>query len=239
MCPDWVFWGLWAVVGIVGGGVVPYLLSQTQQHLALWCGFFTFVVASLAVTLHIRNDLVRREVEAATPVYFGTLTPASESTPPLPSSTPKGTVSLMLGDELRLLTAQSESYVLSKAGKPFLTVGIQDGRMQISAVVMDSRSQLVVRIINNEFQANPQNAFNPKQPDKHSLVVRDAEGAEVLNVRFLNPTAMRIVGRFQIPGVAEPVVILPDDGVRWPGGGGISRLTVDMTASKGGFLEFP
>ena len=110
--------------------------------------------------------------------------------------------------------------------------------MHISAVVMDSKNQLVVRVIDNEFQAIPQNAFNPKQPDKHSLFVRDADGIEVLNVRFLNPTAMRIVGRFQMPGMPEPVVILPDDGVRWPGGGGISRLTVDMTVSKGGLLDF-
>lgn len=129
--------------------------------------------------------------------------------------------------------------MFSKAGKPFLTVGIKDGQMQISAVVMDSRNQLVVRIVDNEFQAIPQNAFNPKQPDKHSLLVRDADGIEVLNLRFLNPTAMRLVGRFQVPGMPEPVVITPDDGICWPGGGGISRLTVDMTASKGGLLGFP
>lgn len=62
MCPDWVFWALWAVVGIAGSGAVPYLLSQKQLHFALWSGFGSVVIASLAVTLHIRNDLIRREV---------------------------------------------------------------------------------------------------------------------------------------------------------------------------------
>jgi hypothetical protein len=190
MCPDWVFWTLWAVVGIAGSGAVPYLLSQKQLYFALWSGFGIVVIASLAITLHIRNDLIRREVQETTPVYFGALTPGNEKAPPLPPGVPNGTISLLLGDELRLLAAQSRNYVFSKAGKPFLTVGIKDGQMQISAVVMDSRNQLVVRIVDNEFQAIPQNAFNPKQPDKHSLVVRDADGLEVLNLRFLNPTAM-------------------------------------------------
>jgi hypothetical protein len=44
--------------------------------------------------------------------------------------------------------------------------------------------------VDDEFQANPQSAFNPKQADKHSLMIRDADGVEMLNQRFLNPTAM-------------------------------------------------
>ncbi len=94
-------------------------------------------------------------------------------------------------------------------------------------------------IIENEFQANPEYAFNPRQPDEHSLIVRDADGNEVLNIRFLNPRAMRIVGRFQIPGLSDPVLILPSEGIRWPGGGGIGHLTVDLTASRAGFIDFP
>ncbi len=229
---------IWAIVGITGSGIVPYLLSQEQHHLALWSGLATIILALLAVALHIQNGRIQQEVQAATPVYFGTLTPADGRIPPLPPGVPKGTVTLLLGDELRLLAAQSSNYVLSKAGRPFLTVSIQDNQLLISAIVMDSINQLVVRIINNEFQVNPQNASNPKQPDEHSLIIRDADGVEVLNVHFINPITMRIVGRFQIPGMPEPVLILPDHGLRWPGGGGISRLTVDMTASKAGFLSF-
>ncbi len=190
------------------------------------------------MTLFIRNEIIKREIQAKTPIYFGLLAPANDSCPSLPQNAPKGTITLMLGDELRVLAAQSQNYIFSKQGEPFLSIGIKDGLMRVSASIVDSNNQHIVRIIDNEFQVSPERAFNPKQPDKHSLVVRDSQGVEVLNIRFLNPRAMRIVGRFHMPGYLEPVLILPDDGVRWPGGGGISRLTVDMTASKGGFIAF-
>jgi hypothetical protein len=144
----------------------------------------------------------------------------------------------MLGDDLRVLAAQSQTYVFSRQGKAFLSIGIKGGFMVISVSVMDSKDQHIVRIIDNEFQANPEHAFNPKQPDKHSLVVRDSQGAEVLNIRFLNPRAMRIVGRLYMPEFSEPVLILPDEGVRWPGGGGMGHLTIDLTASKAGLIAF-
>ena len=61
MAPDWTFWVLWSIFGVAASGFVPYFLSQKQPHLALWCGFAVFVIGSLAVTLHIRNDLIRKE----------------------------------------------------------------------------------------------------------------------------------------------------------------------------------
>lgn len=56
--------------------------------------------------------------------------------------------------------------------------------MWISAKIIDSRKQKVVRIIENEFQAFPEGAFNPRQPDEHGLMVRDEEGVEVLQCAF-------------------------------------------------------
>ena len=145
----------------------------------------------------------------------------------------------MLGDDLRVLAAQSENHVFSKkGGTSFLSIGIKNNAMRLSAFVTDSNNQNIVRIINNEFQASPARAFNPKQPDKHSLVVRDSKGVEVLNVRFLNPKAIRIVSRFHIPGTSELVQILQDEGIRFSGGGGIGHLTLDVTASKGGVIAF-
>jgi hypothetical protein len=79
--------------------------------------------------------------------------------------------------------------------------------MFITADLLDSSNNRIVRIIKNEFQAFPEHAFNPKQPDKHSLVVRDMEGAEIFHVIFLNPRNIRIVGRFYISGISQPLVV--------------------------------
>jgi hypothetical protein len=165
--------------------------------------------------------------------YFGGLIPGSETVPLLPAGMSDDTVQLLLGDDLRVLSA-SENPVFTKDGKSFLSIGVKDGLMRITATVLDSNNNPICRIINNEFQAFPERAFNPKQPDEHSLVVRDSSGVEVLNIQFRNPKTIWLIGRFQITGTAEPVLITRSDGIRWPGGGGIGHLTLDMTQAKGG-----
>ena len=95
-----------------------------------------------------------------------------------------------------------------------------------------------MRVVKNEFQAFPEGAFNPKQPDEHSVVVRDADGIEVLNLRFLNPRRIRIVGRFFLQGFGT-VTIDKNEGIGWPNGGGIGHLTLDMTnAPAAGVMQF-
>ena len=130
---------------------------------------------------------------------------------------PPDTIQLLLGNNLRIL-ASSKISALSRSGKTFLSIGISDGLMRLTTTVLDNSSQYICRIIDNEFQANPERAFNPKQPDDHSLIVRDGDGHEVLNVRFLNPTTIRVTGRFQFPGFPNPLLI-NDGGMFFPNGG--------------------
>lgn len=238
MAPDWLLQVLLVLVGIIGGGALWYFISQKQYHHALWSGTGAAVILIIVIALFIRNQLIKAEVQANAPVFFGELLPANEASLPLPNNASKETITLMLGDDLRVLAAQSENHVFSKQGVPFLSIGIKNNAMHISADIADSDNKNIVRIINNEFQASQERAFNPKQPDKHSLVVRDSKGIEVLNIRYLNPKAMRIVGRFQIPGFSEPIQILPKGGLRFPEGGSISHLTIDVTAGKGGVIGF-
>jgi hypothetical protein len=239
MTPDWLLQVAMLAVSVIFGSAVWYFYDHKQFLVAVWVGFAGGVLFLLAVALYLRNDIIRREVASRTPVYFGELVPGNDPSPPLPPGVPNNTIQLWLGDDLRVLAANAQNFVFSKAGRSFLSVGITNGLMRINATVMDSNNRHIIRIIENEFQASPEYSFNPRQPDEHSLVVRDADGNEVLNIRFLNPRAMRIVGRFHIPGLSEPVLILPSEGIRWPGGGGIGHLTVDLTASQAGFIGFP
>lgn len=61
LTPDWLIQIAWFIAGVFATGAIWYFLSQNNYHFALWSGFGATVCALLAVTLLIRNDLVRRE----------------------------------------------------------------------------------------------------------------------------------------------------------------------------------
>lgn len=164
MTPDWFLQVLLVVIGIVAGGALWYFMSQKQYYHALWSGTAAAIILIVVIALFIRNEIVKTEIQAKTPVYFGELVPSNDPSPSLPQNYPKETITLMLGDDLRVLAAQSQNYIFSKKGKPFLSIGIKEGIMRLSASIFDSDNQNVVRIIDNEFQANPERASTRDNP---------------------------------------------------------------------------
>jgi hypothetical protein len=244
MIPGWAF-ALMYFIASVGVGLTVLFYQQHRSHVALWTGFAVAVLICLIVTLQIRNDMIdrneKREAAANAAVYSGRLIPGNEKTPlPLPTGVPEDAVTIFLGDNMRVISPTRENYVFRSKGEQFLSIGIQDdGTMLLNATILDSVNNRIAKIIDNEFQADPQHAFNPKQPDEHSLVVRDSEGIEVLNVKFLNPKAIRVVGRFYLPGYSEPVEILPEGEIHWPVEKSIRGGTFIFTAESQGFIDFP
>lgn len=234
MIQEWILQILLAVIGVIAGSTVYYYLSQQQKIAALWAGFAAVVLLTFCVTLYIRNAILAKEIQAETPVFNGRIIASNEKT----SMVPPDTFSLLLGDDLQVLTRSYDNSVFTKDGKPFLTLRRKGKFLLVSATIVDKSGKGIVKIIDNEFQASQERAFNPKQPDEHTLVVRDFDGNEVLNVRYLNPRAIRLVGRFQIPGINQPVVIDPVDGIRWPGGIGLGHMTIDVTDSPVGIINF-
>ncbi len=65
MTPDWVFQLMWFIAGVGGTGAVWYFLAERNYHALLWTVFATVVVL-FVVALHIRNNLLRRDQQAAT-----------------------------------------------------------------------------------------------------------------------------------------------------------------------------
>jgi hypothetical protein len=238
MTPEWLHQLLILLAGIGGSGAIWYLLSNARKHEALWVGFACSVLLLLVITLYIRNGMLQQATEVRKPVYAGFLTPSKDAAPPLPKDTPEETVSLLLGDDLRVLTGASNRFILSIDGESFLKIGVRDGKMRLSCLVADPQGNVIARVIDGEFQAMAAHAFNPQQPDPHTLRVRDGRGVEVLNVRFLNSRAIWLTGRFNLPGLAGPVVVSRDRGIQWPGGGGLGSMTIDMTQARAGLIEF-
>ncbi len=237
MIPSWAIALAWFLAAIPVGVAIYYW--DKSKFGALWSASAAGIIVVVAITIHIHNELVEKGIAANRPIYFGFLEPSDEQ--PLPATTAADVVSLLLGGGnggLQILSKSANQKVFSVGGQPFLTIGSESGKIWISTTIADSQNQTVVRILKNEFQAFPEHAFNPKQPDPHSLLVRDATGTEVLRLRFLNPRRILIYGRFVLPD--SRTITVNDQGLTFiPGGGGISGLTLDMTnAPNAGAIAF-
>jgi len=151
---------------------------------------------------------------ARTVIFYGEITPDNKPNPI--HSTAPDTITLMLGDNLTFEAILADSYILSRNGTTFLEIGIDsNGNMLLTTDVRNNSNDNIVKVIDNEFQANPSYAFHPVQPNQHSLIVRDSNGDEVLNIYFINPKVIRVTGTFYVEGYKEPIRILPTGGVTW------------------------
>jgi len=214
MAPVWLVTLVWFMASIFWTGAVWYFLSRRDPQTALWVACVGTILVLLAITSHLNNGIVDKREAAKRPVYFGEILPANEPTPISVGQLEKGSVALVLGGNT--IITNNKTVALTVGGQPFLSVRVQNGSLFLSARLVNSNNQPVVRIIDNEFQASPERTFNPRQPDRSSLLVRDENGQEILNVRFINPQVIRINGIFEIPG-QNASIIARDDALVLPG----------------------
>jgi hypothetical protein len=218
-------------------GAVTLMICQLMKMSMLKTGVITVCVLLTALVWIIGVTIIRAYDSDGVNekiAYFGGLTPGNGPMLPLPPNVSANTLQLLLGDNLRILSA-SENPVLNRNKKTFLSIKVSNGLLRLTATILDASNQPICRIIDNEFQAFPERAFNPKQPDEHSLVVRDAAGNEVLNLRFINPRTIWLTGRFQLLGSGDPVLVLPNKMVF--GDFSISGMTLNMTQNPGPVFE--
>lgn len=236
MTPQWALWILgFAAFVFLALGID--LFKKSPYH-SIWMFVITAVFA-LFVTMSIyRNDNIQKEEEAKKPKYSGYLTPGNAPTPPLPHepspSIPKDFKYLFIGGNV-LVTKFEENFVLlydsGKSNKVaplknILQLKINKDEMKIDADIVDSKNNNMCRIIDNEVKIMQENTFNPKLLDGHSLIVRDWSGEEVLNISYLNPSAIKISGRFYVEESVKPIII-NDGGIFLPGGGKIHGQIIE------------
>jgi hypothetical protein len=187
-----------------------------------------------------------REQLAKTPIFYGELTPGNgpnpysyyEDNPENMQLTPipPDSLRVMFGDNSGFYIDSSVETNFGLDGYKFLTIRTdENGMALINTEVYDSTNHKIVKIIDNEFQANPEYAFHPIQTDKHSLIVRDSEGIEVLNIKYINSHTIWIIGRFYFKGKSEAIAIKPSGeiklkGLTWYGG-------YLVGGSPGGFIN--
>lgn len=105
-------------------------------------------------------------------------------------------------------------------GFDLLTLTKAVGGINISTRVLSADNKVVAQITNNEFYVNPPGKpFQLKRPDWHTLIVTDTDGHEALYVHHLNPTTVKVRGRFYVSG---NVVVATNDLLILPGGNSFS-----------------
>ncbi len=131
----------------------------------------------------------------------GLLRPAHEPDPPNPCGSfpiPREALKIYLGNSVAW-TSASEHTVLEMGGADILALRRAIKGLALSAKVYDKDGRVVAQIVDNHFYINPENFFRVETPDEHSLVVYDQHATKVLDVRYLNPSSVRVLGVFYYP----------------------------------------
>lgn len=150
--------------------------------------------------------------------YHGLLVPANLPDPPdtcaklserfkmlglpqLPAA-PADAIKVFLGDSEGYLTGQRIVALLIDGDESLVLQKTESG-WTASAKVRGRDGQLEAQIVDNEFFINPRNSFRIDGVGTSSLRVFNPQGELILEVEFLNPHAIKILGTFFGPNAEE------------------------------------
>jgi hypothetical protein len=95
-------------------------------------------------------------------------------------------------------TLGAEIKVIWIAGRDLLTLHRQNGGILINASIFTENGKIVVDIEKNAVHINNQNQdYFYHDQDAHSLLVKDQAGDTVLDIKYLNPNVVSVLGVFR------------------------------------------
>jgi hypothetical protein len=158
--------------------------------------------ADVAVLAYLyRVNLATELKEQAAPLIAATLPRPVSSNCPIP----KGAVAIYLGNTVSVIT--EFPHVVLRVGQEDVLALDRDasGGLLISFTAFDDGGSAVGRLKRNVFTAI-NSASHVERPSASNLIVFDDRDTKVLDVQFLNPQAIKIMGILRHPGV-DPIVI--------------------------------
>ncbi len=154
---------------------------------------------------------IKKAVREETNQTSGVLLPDKKPVPadlPCKEEIPAGDLILLLGNSVAFTNTFPHT-VIEIANQPLLVVSKQGNSMTISAKIFSDDGRIVAELKDNKFFVNPNNYFRMERPNKHTLIVYDQRGNQALSVEFLNPSAIKLLGRFYLPN--RPPIIINED----------------------------
>lgn len=149
----------------------------------------------------------------------GSLIPASDPRPDsfCNSAIPKDSLVVYIGESAIWLPDESAFSFFTPGTLPVITTSgevllgiVRDskGGISLTAHIRDRDLKVLAEIEDNKFLVNEHDVLSMKRTDRSTLVVRDDYGSTVLNVRYLNPAAVRITGKLYF--AVDSYVLLDD-----------------------------
>lgn len=136
----------------------------------------------------------------------GVLTPDNKPTPSNPcGSIPKNAIALFFGNSV--CYAIRFPYIVIQVGdKQLIVLNNINGKITISAKFFSKDGKIVAELEGNTFTINQNNYYKIERPNYHTLIVYDQENNQILNIEYLNPVVIKILGIFYSPN-RPPIII--------------------------------
>jgi hypothetical protein len=150
------------------------------------------------------------ELDRELSLLGGWLVPDKLASPPDPCAKwfqrQPNTVTVFWGDNVASEETTFPHIILKIKGEPKIVLDRSSkGALAITLDVFDQHENIIAEIDHNHFTVNPNNYFEKIQKDKSSLIVISQNKKEkVLDIHYLNPSAIKILGKFRYPGI-QPI----------------------------------
>jgi len=133
----------------------------------------------------------------------GILIPAFNPTPGICGTLPPLGVVLQYGYNGSVIRSFPHLVVSSRRFGSVLALDrSKEGYIVVKLDIRSSDNKIIAQLGKDGFIVNEHNYLKIKRADKSSLIVVDEYGDEVLNIRYLNPQAIRVDGILRFPGRA-------------------------------------
>lgn len=161
-------------------------------------GLFLTVI-SIATFCYVDNRNYQIEISATD--HF-VLTPGNEESPEdrCTRQAPEGTLRVFWGDSHEEWADEFPSTLLRTVDRPILIIGRNEKTKEITIKtfeLFDDRGTAIVTINDGDGDGHIDTTAQRIPIDRHTIRVRDHNNDVVLNMRYLNPTALYITGIFR------------------------------------------
>jgi len=194
------------------------LISLKSSTLArVFLSFFIFGLVGLAWVESLRWIESKERL-----MLQGELTPDNKPTPqnPAQGDIPAVGAALFFGNSVSYVT-EFPHIVIQLEKEPLLIINRQNDKITVSGKFFSKDGRIVAELLDNKFTINPNNYFRLERPDYHRLIVFDQENKQTLNLEFMNPLVIKIIGEYYLPNPKLPPVIISEE-LQQIGGNGFS-----------------